>query len=164
LKIPSVAGSSSHPTGVALAAILFGPRVVPALALVVLMLQALLLAHGGISTLGANLFSLGVCGPLAAWTVYRVSIRFGARSGWACGIAAFASSLAVYSVTSLQLAIAYPDPASGVAGSAAKFAAVFAWTQIPVAVTEGFLTSAAFTLMNRVTHLAPSEVPMESNQ
>lgn len=162
LKIPSVAGSSSHPTGVALAAILFGPRAVPGLAMVVLLLQALLLAHGGITTLGANLFSLGVCGPFAAWLIYRAAIRLGAKPAWACGVAAALSSLAVYSATSLQLAMAYPDPVSGVLGSAGKFGAVFAWTQIPVAITEGFLTSAAFSLMNRGAHSAPSDTRLEA--
>ena len=56
LKIPSVTGSSSHPTGVGLAAILFGPAITSVLGLIVLIFQAILLAHGGITTLGANVF------------------------------------------------------------------------------------------------------------
>ena len=63
LKIPSVTGSCSHPTGVGLAAILFGPSVACIMALIVLLFQALLLAHGGLTTLGANVFSMGVAGP-----------------------------------------------------------------------------------------------------
>jgi len=148
LKLPSVAGSSSHPTGVALAAIWFGPRVVPALTLVVLLLQALLLAHGGITTLGANEFSLGVCGPWIAWLAHRASLRLGVSPSWACWLGAFASSLAVYAVASGQLAVAYPDPSSGVVGAAWKFGVVFAWTQIPIAITESFLTSATFRLLS----------------
>lgn len=54
LKIPSVTGSCSHPTGVGLAVILFGPGVVAVLGAIVLLFQALLLAHGGLTTLGAN--------------------------------------------------------------------------------------------------------------
>lgn len=46
LKIPSVTGSCSHPTGVGLAVILFGPGVVAILGAIVLLFQALLLAHG----------------------------------------------------------------------------------------------------------------------
>ena len=53
LKIPSVTGSCSHPTGVGLAVILFGPGVVAILGAIVLLFQALLLAHGGLTTLGA---------------------------------------------------------------------------------------------------------------
>jgi cobalt/nickel transport system permease protein len=66
LKLPSVTGSSSHPAEVELAAILFAPRLVPALAVAVLLLQALLLAHGGLTTRGANVFAPGIAVPFAA--------------------------------------------------------------------------------------------------
>ena len=52
LKLPSVTGSCSHPTGVGLGALLFGPWVMVPIAFVVLLFQALLLAHGGLTTLG----------------------------------------------------------------------------------------------------------------
>ena len=51
LKIPSVSGSCSHMTGTGLGAILFGPAVVSVLGLIVLVFQAILLAHGGLTTL-----------------------------------------------------------------------------------------------------------------
>src|SRR4030042_2115566 len=63
LKLPSVTGSSSHPTGSGFAAVLFGPSVAGVLSLIVLVFQALLLAHGGLTTLGANVFSMGIAGP-----------------------------------------------------------------------------------------------------
>ena len=47
LKLPSVSGSSSHPTGTGLGAILFGPSVMSVLGIIVLLFQAVLLAHGG---------------------------------------------------------------------------------------------------------------------
>ena len=65
--MPSVTGSCSHPTGTGLGAVLFGPAAVSVLAAIVLVFQALLLAHGGITTLGANDFSMGIVGPFAAW-------------------------------------------------------------------------------------------------
>lgn len=60
LKIPSVNGSCSHPTGVGLGAILFGPVAMSVIGVIILLFQAILLAHGGISTLGANTHSLRV--------------------------------------------------------------------------------------------------------
>ena len=72
LKVPSVTGSSSHATGVGLAAVLFGPAIAATLAMIVLIFQALLLAHGGITTLGANTFSMGVMGGIIAWSVFRM--------------------------------------------------------------------------------------------
>ena len=62
LKIPSVTGSSSHMTGTGLGAILFGPCAAGILGLIVLLFQAVLLAHGGLTTLGANTFSMAIAG------------------------------------------------------------------------------------------------------
>lgn len=56
LKIPSVTGSSSHPTGMGLVAILFGPFAASVIGVIILFFQAVLLAHGGLTTLGANTF------------------------------------------------------------------------------------------------------------
>jgi cobalt/nickel transport system permease protein len=147
LKLPSVAGSSSHATGVAVAAILFGPRLVSALVLCVLALQALLMAHGGITTLGANLFSLGVCGPFAAYGCYQAMRRCKCPPALSAAAAAGLSSVAVYTVAAFQMAVAYPAPESGVAGSLVRFLAVFAWTQVPIAMVEGLLTGAVFRLL-----------------
>lgn len=63
LKIPSVTGSCSHMTGTGLGAILFGPSAVSVLGLIVLLFQAILLAHGGLTTIGANTFSMAIAGP-----------------------------------------------------------------------------------------------------
>ncbi len=64
LKIPSVTGSCSHPTGTGLGAVLFGPLAMSVLGTLVLLFQALLLAHGGLTTLGANAFSMAIAGHL----------------------------------------------------------------------------------------------------
>ena len=50
------------------------------------------------------------------------------------------ANLATYLITTTQLALAHPDPITGVLGSWLEFAAIFAVTQIPLAVAEGVLT------------------------
>ncbi|NDB21225.1 MAG: cobalamin biosynthesis protein CbiM, partial [Proteobacteria bacterium] len=77
LKIPSVTGSCSHPTGVALGAILFGPGPMMVLGTIVLLFQAIILAHGGLTTLGANVFSMAVVGPIVGYWVFRALRGFG---------------------------------------------------------------------------------------
>src|SRR5574344_1225202 len=47
LKLPSVTGSSSHPTGTGLSTVLYGVACTSFLATIVLIFQAILLAHGG---------------------------------------------------------------------------------------------------------------------
>jgi cobalt/nickel transport system permease protein len=151
VKLPSVGGSSSHPTGVAMAALIFGPSVTVALALIVLLFQAILLAHGGITTLGANLFSLGVAGSCSFWLVHRLLQRW-CSTFIAVFAATLVASLATYSVTSLQLALAFPDPHSGVFASFLRFGAIFTVTQGPVALAEAAFT--VFTL-RALSLLAP---------
>lgn len=149
LKLPSVTGSSSHPTGTGLGAVLFRPPVMAFLGTIVLVFQAILLAHGGLTTLGANVFSMAIAGPWAGYAAYRALRRI-ATATWPAVFAAMAvADLATYVVTSVQLAIAYPDAASGIPGALAKFLALFAVTQIPLAVAEGLLGILLFGFLTR---------------
>lgn len=148
LKLPSVAGSSSHPAGVALAAIMLGPWALAPLSAVVLLLQALLLAHGGFTTLGANTVSLGIVGPWLAWALFRLFARTSLAAPVAAGFSATLSSVGVYGVAAAQMALAYPDPHSGFSGALVRFLVVFAWTQVPVALAEGLLTAFAYRLIS----------------
>jgi cobalamin biosynthesis protein CbiM len=52
----------------------------------VLLFQALLLAHGGLTTLGANGMSMAVIGPVVGYMVWKMACRAGF-------VAMFASSL-----------------------------------------------------------------------
>ena len=140
LKMPSVTGSSSHPTGTGLGVRLLGPAVMPGLSLIVLVFQAVLLAHGGLSTLGANVFSLGIAGPAVVWLVGRGLERLGVRWDISWGLATALGDLATYLVTSLQLALAFPAATTGVAGAFLKFAGVFFVTQVPISLGEALLT------------------------
>lgn len=140
LKIPSVSGSCSHMTGTGLAAILFGAPAAAVLGLIVLVFQALLLGHGGLTTLGANTFSMGIAGPLVSFGLYRLWRKLGLPRLAGVFAAAFAGDLITYCVTSIQLALANPSPEGGVAASAVAFLGVFAPTQLPLAVIEGILT------------------------
>jgi cobalt/nickel transport system permease protein len=117
---------------------------------VVLLFQALLLAHGGITTLGANAFSLAVVGPWVAHGVFVLVRRLGGRLEVAVFLAAALADLATYSTTAVQLALAFPDAQSGVAGSLVTFGAIFAVTQVPLAVAEGLLTVLVVRLLVQV--------------
>lgn len=146
LKIPSVTGSSSHPTGTGLGALLFGPAVMSVLGTIVLLFQALLLAHGGLTTLGANAASMAIAGPLVAWAIWR-ALKDHLPIWLVVFLAAALADLATYCVTSLQLALAYPDAIGGITASFAKFGTIFAITQIPLAISEGIVTVLIFNAL-----------------
>lgn len=147
LKIPSVTGSCSHMTGTGLAAILFGVPATAVLGIIVLVFQAILLAHGGLTTLGANTFSMAIAGPLVSWGLYHAGKRLNLPRKLNVFLAAAIGDLFTYCVTSLQLAMAYPSASGGVAASAVEFLGVFAPTQLPLAVIEGILTMLVVTGM-----------------
>lgn len=155
IKLPSVTGSSSHPTGTGAGTILFKPPVMAFLGTVVLLFQALLLAHGGLTTLGANVFSMAIAGPWVGYLAY--ALLKSVRAPWWLGVfcAMAVANLVTYAVTSLQLAIAHPDAQGGFSAAAAKFLGVFAFTQVPLAIAEGIVGILVFGFLRRV---APTEL------
>jgi cobalamin biosynthesis protein CbiM len=140
MKIPSVTGSSSHATGTGLGAILFGPSAICVIGIIVLLFQALLLAHGGLTTLGANTFSMAIAGPFIAYLIYTLCRKAGISKSVGIFLAAFLGDLTTYCVTAFQLALAHPAEIGGFAASFEKFIGIFAVTQIPLAIIEGILT------------------------
>lgn len=149
LKLPSVTGSCSHPTGVGLGALLFGPAAMVPVGFVVLLFQALLLAHGGLTTLGANVFSMAIVGPFVSYGVFRAAAALGLSRSVAVFLAACLGDLATYVTTSVQLAWAFPDAVGGFEASFVKFAGIFALTQVPIAISEGLLTVLVVNAMAR---------------
>ena len=125
LKIPSVSGSCSHMTGTGLGAILFGP--------------AAMLAHGGLTTLGANTFSMAVAGPFVSYFLFSVLKRLPVNKKISIFLAAFLGDLITYCVTAFQLAIAH-NSATSFSAALRENMIIFAGTQLPLAVVEGILT------------------------
>lgn len=148
LKIPSVTGSCSHPTGVGLGAIMFGPTIMAVVGTLALIFQAGLLAHGGFTTLGANAFSMAVVGPFVSFAIFKLLRKSKVNVGVAVFFAACIGDIATYMVTSFQLGLAYPDPNGGFVGAAAKFLMVFIPTQLPIAIGEGLLTTVIYNLVH----------------
>ena len=146
LKMPSVTGSSSHPTGTGLGAVLFGPAPMALLGLLVLLFQAILLAHGGLTTLGANTFSMAIAGPIVSYGVYKLCRKWKVNRLVAVGLACGLGDLFTYCVTSIQLALAHPGQA-GVLASMGEFMGIFALTQIPLAIVEGILGAVVMMML-----------------
>ena len=144
LKMPSVTGSCSHPTGTGIGAILFGPWMTSVLSIIVLIYQAIFLAHGGLTTLGANAFSMGVVGPLVGHLVYKACMKLSVNTYLAVFLAALLADWFTYFITSIQLALAFPAATGGVLASFEAFLVVFGITQIPLAIIEGVVSALMF--------------------
>ncbi len=147
--IPLPYGTSSHAVGTPLAAIVLGPWMATLLSVVVLFLQAVLFAHGGLTTLGANVFSMGVAGSFVGYGIYRALRKFGVPLVAAAAVAALLGDLAVYLVTASQLTFALHGsrPFLDVLG---KFVMIFMPTQVPLALVEGVLTGGVLGYIKQI--------------
>ncbi len=142
------AGTCSHPAGTAISGILLGPAISALVAAVALLIQALFLAHGGLSTLGANVVSMGVMGSCAGYLTFRAlrGMKFNmAIAGFVAGLFA---DWATYLAASAELA-------SGIGGDAPflplfwKIVIAFIPTQLPLGLLEGAMTAGMVVLLSR---------------
>jgi cobalt/nickel transport system permease protein len=142
LKMPSVSGSCSHPCGNGLGTVFFGPAVTAVLSVIVLLFQAILLAHGGLTTLGANIFSMGIVGPVCGYAVWKALRSMNVSAPISIFFTAFVADLLTYITTAAELALAFPGANMG--ATFATFFGIFAITQIPLAIAEGLLTTVIY--------------------
>jgi cobalt/nickel transport system permease protein len=144
LKLPSVTGSCSHPTGTGLSTVSFGPWITAVICAIVLLFQSLFLAHGGLSVLGANIVSMGVAGPLVGYTIYRGLRDTSLNLYITVFLATALADMFTYVTTSFELALAYPAEVGGIGSSFVLFMGIFAVTQVPLAIVEGIVLALVF--------------------
>ena len=145
IPVPT-AGTCSHPCGTGISGILLGPTISVLITAVALLIQALFLAHGGLSTWGANIVSMGVMGSFAGYLTFRAlrSMKINmAAAGFFAGLFA---DWATYLATSAELA-------SGIRGDSPflplfyKILIAFIPTQLPLGTLEGAMTAGMVVLL-----------------
>ncbi len=141
-----VAGSCSHPAGTGIAAIIIGPFMTVVITSIALLVQALFMAHGGLTTWGADVMSMGVVGSFSAYGVFLIMRRFKLPILVAAFAAGLVGDWATYATTSLELATALHGTAS-IGGSFIALALAFSPTQIPLGVLEGFMSVGAISFL-----------------
>lgn len=134
-EIPMPFGSTEHPTGTPVMAIFMGPLVTAFLSLIVLVLE-LLFKEGGITTLGANVLSLGIIGGFAGWGIFHLFRRLKLGIVAPAFLAGFFGDLLVYCVTASQLALGNMN-----GKSIYYYFFAFVPVQVPLALIEGVFTA-----------------------
>lgn len=141
LPIPvPIVGTCSHPVGVGFSAILIGFSGSVVIGFVVLLLQALLLAHGGLSSLGANTVSMAVIGSLSAFLVYRILQKAKLNLYFSTFTAGLFADWTTYLTTALQLALALKGE-EPLFSLFLKITLAFVPTQVPLGILEGVITA-----------------------
>lgn len=145
IPVPT-AGTCSHPCGTGISAILLGPAISTIIAAVALLIQALFLAHGGLSTWGADIVSMGVMGSFAGFLVFKAFRLIKVNITIAAFLAGLSADWVTYFMTAVELA-------SGIKGDAPftplfwKIFLAFIPTQLPLGVLEGVMTAGMVTLL-----------------
>jgi len=145
LVLPLGFGTSAHLVGTGLAALLVGPAVAIVCVAAVVVVQALVLADGGVTALGLNLINDGIVPALVTWGVFVALRPWVRRVPLAGGLAAGAGSLAAAGAATLAFVVGGTDavPASAVAAS-------IGGAHVLLALVEGALTAAILATVLRL--------------
>ncbi|MCI3241090.1 energy-coupling factor ABC transporter permease [Streptomyces spinosisporus] len=93
LNFPVAAGTSGHLLGGALAAILVGPFTGVLCVSVVLLMQGILFADGGLTALGVNITDMAIVTTVVGYAVFRGLVKVLPRSRRSITVASFAAAL-----------------------------------------------------------------------
>jgi len=140
INFPVLPGVSGHLLGGALAAVLAGPWVGALCVSIVLVVQALLFADGGLTMLGANITNMALIGTavgfLVAWALRRFAARGRAQLVVVAFVAAFVNTVAASGGFVLEYAI------GGAAGyGLATTAAAIVGVHCLIGIGEGLITA-----------------------
>jgi cobalt/nickel transport system permease protein len=147
IPVPT-AGTCSHPCGTGISGILVGPAISILITAAALLIQALFLAHGGLSTWGADIVSMGVMGSFAGYLTFRALRSIKMNLAVSAFMAGLLADWATYLMTSVELA-------SGIRGEDAfmplfwKILVAFIPTQLPLGILEGAMTAGMVMLLNK---------------
>lgn len=149
LVLPVGLGTSAHLIGAGLAALLVGPAMTVVCVAVVVVVQALLLADGGVTAIGLNLVNDGIIPALVTaglFALARPALR-GRRRAPAVvgGVCAGAGSLAAAAAVTAEFAVGGTD-----AVSTATVAASIGGAHVVVATLEATLTALALGTVLRL--------------
>lgn len=141
LNFPVAAGTTGHLLGGALAAILLGPWLGIVAVTVVVVIQALLFADGGLVAMGLNVVNMAVITSLAGWYVFRGVVKvLPRRSGVVFG--AVAGAWASVVVSSIGFSIQYALGGVGGVDPVLVFQSMVGVHAL-IGIGEGLITAAA---------------------
>lgn len=164
LPVP-VTGSCSHPCGTPLAAIIAGPFATAVISAIVLFFQAIFLGHGGITTIGANTFSMGIVGGISGYLSWKLLRSMRSPIWLAAGVAGFVGDILTYLASAFELALSLHGNVPLLKQWMIFFMG-YGPTQLPLAIAEAVFTAAVLQVMvSRRPDLLPwIKLPQKSSR
>ena len=144
LNFPVAAGTSGHFLGALLVALLRGPLNGFLVMAVVLVIQSLLFADGGLTALGTNIFNMGIVGGLGGYGLFRLlTLTLPRRRGVfvaAAAVSAWFSVVLAASVCAVELALSGTSPL-------ALALPAMAGVHVLIGIGEGIISAVVVSLM-----------------
>ncbi|MET9353671.1 energy-coupling factor ABC transporter permease [Streptomyces sp. NPDC006617] len=107
LNFPVAAGTSGHLLGGALAAILVGPCTGVLCVSVVLLMQGILFADGGLTALGVNITDMAIVTTVVAYALFRGLVKVLPRTRRSVTVASFVAALVSVPAAALAFTLLY---------------------------------------------------------
>ncbi|MFH1330824.1 MAG: energy-coupling factor ABC transporter permease [Actinomycetota bacterium] len=140
VNFPVVSGTSGHLLGGVLAAVLVGPWLGALVITVVLVVQGVFFADGGLTALGLNVFNMAIVGALGGYVLYRGLLALLPRTRPAMmASAGVAGGLSVV-LASLAFVFEYAIGGEGGAG-VGTVAAAMGGVHALIGIGEGLITA-----------------------
>ena len=144
LNFPIAAGTSGHFLGAGLAFVLLGPWNSCLIMAMVLIIQCLGFADGGLSALGTNIFNMGVVGGLGGYYIFRLLQKFLPRTR-----GGFMTAVAFSAWLSVVLAAGFCALELGLSGTLALPVVLPAMVSVHavIGVGEALITTAVISVV-----------------
>lgn len=140
INFPVAGGTSGHLLGGTLAAILVGPYTGALCVSVVLIVQSLLFADGGLTALGTNITTMALITTLVGYPLFRLLLRVLPRSRAGAAIAAFVAATVSVPCAALAFVAVY-----AVGGTASipigTFLTAMGAVHLLIGIGEGVITA-----------------------
>jgi cobalt/nickel transport system permease protein len=140
LNFPVASGTSGHLLGGVLAAVLVGPWLGVLALSVVLFVQALLFADGGLTALGLNITLMALIGGLGGYTIVRALRRVLPRSSTGVAVASGLAAGVSVVLAAIGFTVAYAWGGQGGASTGTVLAAMVGVHAL-IGIGEGVITA-----------------------
>ena len=142
LNFPVASGTSGHLLGGVLAAVLVGPWVGTLCVSVVLTVQCLLFADGGVSALGLNIINMAMVGAFGGYAIFLVVKKLLPRTKGGVTVASGIAAGLAPPLAALMFTLEYALGGNG-AASVGTVAAAMIGVHVVIGIGEGVITAMA---------------------
>ena len=142
LNFPVAAGTSGHLLGGALAAILVGPWAATLALTVVLLMQGLLFADGGLSAIGLNVFNMSLIGVWCGYVSFLLIKKVLPKKKSSIAVAAFFAGLLSVPAAAAGFVLQYAIGGTATFSVATVLAAMVS-THVLIGIGEGLISALA---------------------